>query len=74
METNYIFLSSGQLLIASVLMVVNIGLSLILKLGLAKQWSIASLRMVGQLLLVGFLLDWVLRSTTLFGFLELHFS
>ena len=59
METNYIFLTTGQLLIASVLMVVNIGLSLILKLGLAKQWSIGSLRMAGQLLLVGFLLDWV---------------
>jgi len=59
METNYIFLTNGQLLIASFLMAVNIGLSLILKLGLAKQWSIASLRMVGQLLLVGFLLDWV---------------
>ena len=54
METNYIFLTTGQLLIASVLMAVNIGLSLILKLGLAKQWSIGSLRMVGQLLLVGF--------------------
>ena len=74
METNYIFLTVGQLLTASVLMAVNIGLSLILKLGLAKQWSIASLRMVGQLLLVGFLLDWVLHSTTLFGFLELHCS
>ena len=59
METNYIFLTTGQLLIASVLMAVNIGLSLILKLGLAKQWSIGSLRMAGQLLLVGFLLDWV---------------
>ena len=59
METNYIFLTNEQLLIASVLMAVNIGLSLILKLGLTKQWSIASLRMVGQLLLVGFLLDWV---------------
>ena len=59
METDYIFLTIGQLLTASVLMAVNIGLSLILKLGLAKQWSIASLRMVGQLLLVGFLLDWV---------------
>jgi ABC-type iron transport system FetAB permease component len=46
METDYIFLTIGQLLTASVLMAVNIGLSLILKLGLAKQWSIASLRMV----------------------------
>ena len=74
METNYIFLTTGQLLTASVLMAVNIGLSLILKLGLAKQWSIASLRMVGQLLLVGFYWTGFLRSKTLFGFLELHCS
>jgi ABC-type uncharacterized transport system, permease component len=75
METNYIFLTNGQLLIASFLMAVNIGLSLILKLGLAKQWSIASLRMVGQLLLVGFLLDWVFcAQQPFFGFLELHCS
>ena len=59
MEPNYIFLTTGQLLIASILMAVNIGLSLTFNLGLGKQWSIASLRMVGQLLLVGFLLDWV---------------
>ena len=39
METNYIFLSSGQLLFASLLMAVNIGLSIVLKLGLTKQWG-----------------------------------
>ena len=59
MEPNYIFLTTGQLLFASVLMAVNIGLSIIIKLGMAKQWVVASLRMTGQLLLVGFLLDWV---------------
>ena len=61
MENNYIFLSSGQLLFASLLMAVNIGLSIFLKLELTKQWGIASLRMVGQLLMVGFLLDWVFK-------------
>jgi putative ABC transport system permease protein len=59
MESNYIFLSYGQLLFASVLIAVNIGLSIIIRLGLAKQWIVASLRMTAQLLLVGFLLDWV---------------
>ena len=53
------FLTSQQLLFASVLMVINIGLSIIIRLGMAKQWIIASLRMTAQLLLVGFLLDWV---------------
>jgi len=59
MENNYIFLTSEQLLFASMLMAVNIGLSIIIRLGMGKQWIIASLRMTGQLLLVGFLLDWV---------------
>ena len=59
MENNYIFLTSEQLLLASVLMAVNIGLSIKIRLGMGKQWIIASLRMTAQLLLVGFLLDWV---------------
>ena len=59
MENNYIFLTSEQLLFASVLMAVNIGLSIIIRLGMAKKWIMASLRMTVQLLLVGFLLDWV---------------
>ena len=59
MGSNYIFLTSEQLLFASVLMAVNIGLSVIIRLGMATQWIVASLRMTVQLLLVGFLLDWV---------------
>ena len=59
MGNNYIFLTSEQLLFASVLMAVNIGLSIILRLEMAKKWIIASLRMTAQLLLVGFLLDWI---------------
>ena len=59
MENNYIFLTSEQLLFASVLMAFNIGLSNIFRLGMGKQWIMASLRMTSQLLLVGFLLDWV---------------
>ena len=51
MENNYIFITSEQLLFASVLMAVNIGLSIIIRLGMAKQWIMASLRMTVQLLL-----------------------
>ena len=53
------YLTSEQLLFASVLIAVNIVLSIIIRLGMAKQWIMASLRMTVQLLLVGFLLDWV---------------
>ena len=73
MENNYIFLTSGQLLIASVLMLINIGFSLFLKLGLVKQWSIAAVRMVVQLLLVGFLLDWVFALNNPFWILGVAF-
>ena len=53
------YLTNEQLLFASVLIAVNIVLSIIIRLGMAKQWIMASLRMTVQLLLVGFLLDWV---------------
>ena len=59
MENNYIFLTINQLIFASTLMIINIGLSLTLKLGLAKLWCVASVRTFIQLLIVGFLLDWV---------------
>ena len=59
MENNFIFLTSQNLLFAAMLMAVNIGLSIIIRLGMAKQWIIASLRMTVQLLFVGFILDWI---------------
>ena len=59
MENNYIFLTNEQLFFASSLMIFNIGLSIILRLGMAKKWILASLRMTVQLLLVGFFLDWI---------------
>ena len=59
MENNYIFLTYEQLLFASLLMAVNIGLSITLILGISKKFIIASVRMTAQLLLVGFLLDWI---------------
>ena len=53
---NYIPLDLTDLAIASVLVLVNGALSLALRLGVAKQLLIASVRMVVQLVLVGFVL------------------
>jgi len=58
---NTIPLSLGDLALASLLIVVNGGLSLALQLGLARQLAIATLRMIVQLALVGMVL------TTLFA-------
>ena len=55
METSYIVLGPWQLVAAASLILINILLSIFLKLQLEKQLGIASLRMVLQLLLVGFL-------------------
>jgi putative ABC transport system permease protein len=59
MATDYIFITPEQLFFAATLIAVNIGSSFLLHLGLGRQWLIAALRMVGQLLLIGFLLDWI---------------
>lgn len=59
MAGNYISISYTQLALAALFILINIGLSFALNLGLAKSLLIASLRMVVQLLLVGYLLQWV---------------
>ncbi|MDS3859896.1 iron export ABC transporter permease subunit FetB [Thermosynechococcaceae cyanobacterium BACA0444] len=59
MTSSYISLGYGQLALAALLLLINIGLSLGLKLGLERILSIAAVRMVGQLLLVGVLLEWL---------------
>ena len=46
-----------QLFLASLLIVVNIGLSLWLRLGVSRTLAIAALRMTVQLLLVGYILE-----------------
>ena len=55
----YIPIDLWQLALASLLIVVNVGLSFALKLGLARSLIVASLRMSAQLLLVGLVLEWV---------------
>lgn len=59
MESNYIAISYGQLALSALLIVVNLALSVALRLGLAQSLLIASLRMVVQLLLIGFVLEWL---------------
>ncbi|MDI6401933.1 iron export ABC transporter permease subunit FetB [Balneolaceae bacterium ANBcel3] len=58
-DTQYIVISNLQLGLAALLLLVNIGLSIALKLGLAKDLIIASIRMAVQLVLVGLILEWV---------------
>ncbi|NDJ17290.1 ABC transporter permease [Myxacorys almedinensis] len=59
MESSYIPISNTQLALSAALIVINIGLSWALRLGLERQLWIASFRMVVQLLLVGLVLQWV---------------
>jgi putative ABC transport system permease protein len=59
MQNNYIPINYGQLALSAALILVNMGLSLALKLGLEQRLLLASLRMVIQLLLVGYILQWV---------------
>lgn len=59
MEADYISLSYTQLFLSTLLIIVNIFLSLSLRLGLTQSLVIASLRMVVQLLLVGYALEWI---------------
>ncbi|MDZ7960277.1 MAG: iron export ABC transporter permease subunit FetB [Aulosira sp. DedQUE10] len=59
METNYISISYGQVALATLFVAINICLSFALRLGLTQSLAIASVRMVMQLLLVGYVLQWV---------------
>ncbi len=54
--SGYIPLSAGDLILASLFLVLNAGCSIVLRLGLARQLAVAAVRMVVQLLMVGLLL------------------
>lgn len=58
---NYIPISYAQLALSSALILINIVLSFWLRLGLEQRLWVASLRMVVQLLLVGYVLEWVFQ-------------
>ncbi|MFO7029313.1 iron export ABC transporter permease subunit FetB [Limnospira fusiformis CCALA 023] len=59
MSDNYLSLSYGQLGASVLLIIINVALSLQLRLGLERSLAIASLRCVVQLLLVGYILEWL---------------
>lgn len=60
----YIPLGGVQLALAAALIIINIGISIWLRLGLERNLLVASVRMVVQLLLVGFILDAVFALKT----------
>lgn len=60
--TGAVDISLGQLALASGLLVVAVGLSVALRLGLTRGLAVAAARMVAQLLLVGLVLEWVFSS------------
>ena len=54
---NFILLGVADLALASLLIIINVALSLVLGLGLERQFIIAACRMVVQLSLVGIVLN-----------------
>ncbi len=59
MNASYISISLWQLAGATVLILVNLGLSLWLRLALGRSLLVASIRMVVQLLLIGYILQFI---------------
>lgn len=62
--SGYIALSAWDIALASLFLVLNAGLSIALKLGLARQLAVAATRMVVQLLMVGLLLKAVFAAAS----------
>jgi putative ABC transport system permease protein len=67
----YIELTAWQVAIAASLVLVNGAVSLALRLGLERSLALASLRMVVQLLLIGYVLRWVFQSNSVTAVLAL---
>ncbi len=56
---NYIEITTTQLALASLLILLNLGISFVLRLGLGSRLLLVAIRMTIQLLLVGFVLEWL---------------
>ena len=54
-------LSYDRVVLAAFLIFINGAISLVLKLGLERRLAVAALATVVQLLLIGFVLDWIFR-------------
>lgn len=59
MDPSYIDLTYGQVALAAMLILINAAVSVALQLGLEKTLLLASVRTLGQLILVGLILNWV---------------
>lgn len=64
MSDQYVLISNIQLGLAAFLILINLALSAVLRLGLARTLAIASVRMVAQLLLLGFILEYIFALNT----------
>lgn len=62
MKSPYLVISYGQVGLAALLILINLGLSVYLKLGLTRSLLIATCRVVVQLLLVGYVLEWLFQQ------------
>ena len=69
MQNGYVQLEYWQLALAAGLILVNAAISLALKLGLGRQLLVAAVRTLVQLLLVGFVLEWIFGVGTWYGVL-----
>lgn len=64
MRSEYYTLSNWQLAWAAALVLINVGISLALRLGLEWRLTVAAVRTVAQLLLIGLVLEWVFAHAT----------
>ncbi|MCB1514661.1 MAG: iron export ABC transporter permease subunit FetB [Hyphomicrobiaceae bacterium] len=62
--SSYVSLSPADLALASVLILVNAGVSMAFRLGLERTLLLTTLRMVVQLLLIGLVLRWIFQQTS----------
>ena len=62
MKSPYLVIGYGQLGLAALLMMVNFCLSIFLRIGLTRSLLIACGRMMLQLLLIGFILEWLFEQ------------
>lgn len=61
-SSSYIVITNLQLGLASLLLLVNILLSVFMRLGLGKDLAIGAIRMTVQLFLVGLVLEWIFKT------------
>lgn len=62
-EESYIVITNTQLILAAALLVVNVLLSAMMRLGLTRDLLVGALRMTVQLALVGLVLEWIFQTS-----------